>query len=127
MTTFRTGTGGAGACLVLALSACSEQPQKGPPTEQEIHAADSGVPSGTPGRHLYRCDDDRALIVDFKDQGLTVEFRRDARSAPTVLTAPMPGLQYVGDAESATFVAGNQIKIEAPDKRPIVCMKETRS
>ena len=127
MTPFGIRTGGAGACLVLALSACSEQPQKGPPTEQEIHAADSGVPSGTPGRHLYRCDDDRTLIVDFKDQGLTVEFRRDARTAPTVLTAPMQGFQYVGDAESATFVSGNQMKIEAPGKRPVLCMKENAS
>ena len=58
--------------------------------------------------------------------GLTVEFRRDAKAAPTVLTAPMQGLQYVGDAESATF-AGNQIKIEAPGKRPVLCMKENAS
>lgn len=106
MTPFRIKIAGAGACLLLALSACSEQPQKGPPTEQEIHAGDSGVASGAPGRHCYRCDDDQTLIVDYKDQGLTVEFRRDARAVPAVLTAPMQGLQYVGEAESATF-AGN--------------------
>lgn len=110
----------------LAVSACSEQPRKGPPTEEEIHAGDSGVASGTPGRHLYACDNDRTLIVDFKDQGLTVEFRTDARAAPTVLTAPVQGLQYVGDAESATF-AGNQIKIETPGKRPVLCTKENAS
>lgn len=126
MTPFRIGIFGTGASLVLALSACSEQPQKGPPTEQEIHAGDSGVSSVALGRHLYACDDGRALIVDFKDQGLTVEFRRDARAAPTVLTAPMQGLQYVGDAESATF-AGNQIKIEAPGRRPVLCTKENPS
>ncbi|PCD03774.1 hypothetical protein COC42_05365 [Sphingomonas spermidinifaciens] len=126
MTPCRIRIAGAGLALALALSACSEQAQKGPPTEQEIHAGDSGVPSGAPGRHLYRCDDDGTLIVDFKDQGLTVEFRRDAKAAPTVLTAPMQGLQYVGDAQSATF-AGNQIRIEAPGKRPVVCMKENAS
>jgi len=126
MTPFRFEIAGVGAGVVLALSACSEQPHKGPPTEQEIHAADSGVSSGAPGRHLYRCDDDRTLIVDFRDQGLTVEFRRDARAAPTVLTAPTQGVQYVGEAERATF-AGNQIKIEAPDRRPILCMKENPS
>jgi hypothetical protein len=38
----------------------------------------------------------------------------------------MQSLQYVGDAESATF-AGNQIKIEAPGKRPVRCMKENAS
>ncbi|MBB3588424.1 hypothetical protein [Sphingomonas sp. BK481] len=126
MTPFRIKIAGAGACLLLALSACSEQPQKGPPTEQEIHAGDSGVASGVPGRHLYRCDDDQTLIVDYKDQGLTVVFRRDARAVPAVLTAPMQGLQYVGEAESATF-AGNQIKIEAPGKRPVLCTKENAS
>jgi hypothetical protein len=126
MTLFRIGMAGIGVAAGLALSACSEQPQKGPPTEQEIHAADSGVRSGAPGRHLYRCDDDRTLIVDYKDRGLTVEFRRDPRAAPTVLTAPVQGLQYVGDAESATF-AGNQIKIEAPGRRPILCTKENAS
>lgn len=126
MTPCRIRIAGAGLALALALSACSEQPQKGPPTEQEIHAGDSGVPSGAPGRHLYRCDDDRTLVVDFKDQGLTVEFRRNAKAAPTVLTAPMQGLQYVGDAQSATF-AGNQIKIEALGKRPVLCMKENAS
>lgn len=114
---------GLGFSALLALSGCSEEPQKGPPTEQEIHAGDSGVSNGTPGRHLYACNDKRTLIVDFKDQGLTVEFRRDGRAVPTVLTAPLQGLQYVGDAESATF-AGNQIRIEAPGKRPVVCTKE---
>ena len=114
---------GLGFSALLALSGCSEEPQKGPPTEQEIHAGDSGVSNGTPGRHLYACNDTRPLIVDFKDQGLTVEFRRDGRAVPTVLTAPFQGLQYVGDAESATF-AGNQIRIGAPGKRPVVCTKE---
>ena len=111
---------------VLAVSSCSEQPRKGPPTEQEIHAGDSGVASGTPGRHLYACDDKRTLIVDFKDQGLTVEFRTDPGAAPTLLTAPAQGLQYVGNAESATF-AGNQIRIEAPNRLPVLCTKENAS
>lgn len=126
MTSMRTGIASAGLGAILALSACSDQPQKGPPTEQEIHAGDNGVSKGATGRHRYRCDDDRTLIVDFKNQGLTVEFRRDARATPTVLTAPMQGARYVGDAESATF-ADNQIKIEAPGKRPVVCMKENAS
>jgi len=107
---------------MLALSACSEQPPKVPPTEQETHARDSAVTSGTPGRHLYRCDNDRSLLVDFRDQGLTVEIRSDANAPAAVLTAPMQGLQYVGDTETATF-SGNQIKIEAPDKRPVLCRK----
>lgn len=114
----------AGIALVLALSGCSEQPRKAKPTEQEIHAGDSGDASGIPGRHPYRCDDDRPLLVDFKNEGLTLELRREGNAVPVVLTAPAPGLQYAGDTMSATF-AGNDIKIEEADKRPVLCRKDT--
>ncbi len=110
--------------VVLATSGCSEEPEKMPPTEQEIHAGDSGNGSGAPARHPYRCDNDRSLFIDFKSDGLTLELRRDARAAPIVLTAPAPGLQYVGDTVSATF-AGSEIKIEEADKRPVLCRKAT--
>ncbi len=122
MTPLRIGI--ASISAVLALSGCTEQPRKAPPTEQEIHASDSGDGSGTPGRHPYRCDDNRPLLVDFKNEGLALELRRDANAAPIVLTAPAPGLQYVGDTMSATF-SGNDIKIEEADKRPVLCRKAT--
>ena len=122
MTPFRVGL--AGICVVPASSACSEQPRKAPPTEQEIHAGDSGDASGIPGRHRYRCDGDRPLLVDFKNEGLTLELRRDGNAATVVLTAAEAGLQYVGDTMSATF-AGNEIKIEEADKRPVLCRKDT--
>lgn len=109
---------------MLALAACSEQPRKAAPTEQEIHAGDSGDRSGTPGRHPYRCDDNRPLLVDFKNEGLTIELRRDESAASIVLTAPAAGLQYVGDTMSATF-AGNEIKIEEAGKPPVLCRKAT--
>lgn len=113
-------------CLgaLLASAGCSEQAREMPPTEQEIHAMDSGDASGTPGRHPYRCDANRPLLVDFKDEGLTIELRRGASAAPVVLTAPAQGLQYVGNAISATFTA-NEIKIEEAGKRPVLCRKET--
>lgn len=113
------------ACgAALPLAACSEQPRKAPPTEQEIHANDRGDASGTPGRHPYRCSDDRTLLIDFKDAGLTLVLRSDPTAVPTVLTAPSQGLQYVGDRVSATF-SGSDIKIEEADKRPILCRKAT--
>ncbi len=122
MTPFRMGI--AGICVVLTLSGCSEQPRKAPPTEQEIHAGDSGDASGIAGRHPYRCDDDRPLLVDFKNEGLTLELRRDGNAAPVVLTAPAAGLQYVGDTMSAMF-SGNELKIEEADKPPVLCRKDT--
>ncbi|WP_179563595.1 hypothetical protein [Novosphingobium sp.] len=122
MTPMRIGI--ASMSVALALSGCSEQPRKAPPTEQEIHAGDSGDASGIPGRHPYRCDDDRPLLVDFKNEGLTLELRRDGDAAPVVLTAPAAGLQYVGDTMSAMF-SGNELKIEEGDKPPVLCRKDT--
>jgi len=116
--------GFAGIALVLASSGCSEQPRKAKPAEQEIHAGDSGDASGIAGRHPYRCDDDRPLLVDFKNEGLTLELRRDGNAAPVVLTAPAAGLQYVGDTMSAMF-SGNELKIEEGDKPPVLCRKDT--
>lgn len=113
-----------GIALVLASSGCSEQPRKAKPTEQEIHAGDRGDGSGIRGRHPYRCDDDRLLLVDFKNEGLTLELRRDAKAAPVVLTAPAAGLQYVGDTMSAMF-SGNRLKIEEGDNPPVLCRKDT--
>ncbi len=125
MISLQTRAASMGLGAVLTLAACSEQPRKGPPTEQEIHANDSAVAGGMPGRHPYRCDDKQTLLVDFKDEGLTVELRREAQAAPVVLTAPTQGLQYVGETASATF-SGSQIKIEEAGKRSLVCRKETR-
>ena len=124
MTPLRIGI--VGTCVLLTLSGCFEQPRKAPPTEQEIHAGDSGDASGARGRHPYRCDDNRPVLVDFKNEGLALELRRDANAAPIVLTASAPGLQFVGDTMSATF-SGNEIKIKETDKRPVLCRKATSS
>ena len=112
------------AAAPMALAACSEQPTTKAPTEQEIHANDSADASGTPGRHPYECDDKRTLLIDFKNEGLTLEIRRNADAAPIVLTAPAQGLQYVGDTASATF-RGNEIRIEEANEPTIVCTKAT--
>ncbi len=122
MTRIWIGILGIGA--LLASSSCSEPPRNGPPTEEEIHAVDSGVARGTPGRHPYRCDDNRTLLVDFKNEGLTLELRRDESATPVALTAPSSGLQYVGDTISATFL-GNEIKLERVGERSILCRKAT--
>src|SRR3546814_14180847 len=73
---------------------------------------------------LFRSD--RPLLVDFKNEGLTLELRRDGNVTPVVLTAPAAGLQYVGDTMSAMF-SGNELKIEEGDKPPVLCRKDRKS
>lgn len=116
MMTYRIGIVGIGA--LIASGGCSEQPRTAVPTEQEIHMG------GASGRHPYRCDDGRALLVDFRNEGLTIEIRRDRITAPIVMTAPAQGLRYVGDTMSAIF-AGDEMKIEEAGERPVRCQKST--
>ena len=107
-----------------ALIGCGERRDPGPPTEQEIHAGDSGDGSGVQGRHPYRCNDGTRLLVDFKDQGLQLILRTSANAQPIELTAPMQGLQYVGDRITATF-SGSDLIVQRGDDRPLSCVRET--
>lgn len=94
-----------GLVAVIA-SGCSSEPEPGAPTEQELHADERAAPGGVKGRHVFRCDDGERLLVDFKDDGLTIEVRDDESAPALALTAPAQGLQYQGDTGTATFVAG---------------------
>lgn len=109
---------------VLALPACSsEQPQRAP-TEQEIHADDFGT-GGVRGRHVFVCDDGSRLLVDYKEQGLTLEIREPEGRRPLLLTAPAQGLQYQGDAGTVTIMTGG-LRFE-PIKGPArTCKRQTR-
>lgn len=106
----------------LSLAGCSAQPRKAPPSEEEMHAADRGS-DRTPVSHLYHCDDGRDRLVDFKDDGLTIELRRDAQATPVVLHASTQGRPYIGKSIAATF-GGNELKIEATGGPLLRCTKE---
>lgn len=110
--------------MCLAVTACSGGEPSQPPMEQQVHANDSGVASGEPGRHVFRCADGTPLFVDFKDGGLRLELRRAADSTPTALTAPAPGLQYVGERIGATF-KDSQLTITAGDRPALTCVRAT--
>jgi len=109
----------------LSLAGCSAQPQKNPPSEEELHAGDGGG-NRTPVRHLYHCNDGRERLVDFKNDGLTIEVRRDAQAPPLVLTAPTQGRPYVGKLMRATF-GGSELRIETPTEALLICTKETKA
>ena len=108
------------AVAVLVAGCAEEKPPA--PTEQEIHARDFETASRVRGRHLYACDDGKPLFVDFKDEGLMLELRREERGAARVLTAPSQGLQYMGDGGSAVM-KGNELRLEDAQGRVRLCRK----
>ncbi|MBI0477092.1 hypothetical protein D9601_17225 [Sphingomonas sp. MA1305] len=110
---------------VAALSACSEKTPAPPPTDQEIHSADSGVPSGRLGRHVYRCDDGSTLLVDFADKGLQLDLRVGEGGRPKRFTAPLQGLQYVGDA-GGVVLRGTQLETDGPELGKRICRRQGR-
>ena len=70
--------------LVVGLAACSERKPPAPPTEQQIHSSDSAVATGEMGRHRYRCSDGEPLFVDYKDNGLQIDYKATT-DKPTVI------------------------------------------
>jgi hypothetical protein len=107
---------------ISVLAGCAEERKAHAPTEQEIHARDFETASGVRGRHLYACNDGEHLYIDFKDEGLSIELRRQEQESAQTLSAPAQGLQYVGDNASVT-ITGNEVKIMEGQDRVRVCRK----
>lgn len=107
------------------VAGCSSEPETRAPTEQELHADDRAAPGGVKGRHVFRCDDGGRLLVDYKDQGLTIEVRDDENAAPLALTAPAQGLQYQGETGAATFLKG-KLYLRSSKGEERLCTRRTR-
>lgn len=107
----------------VVLTGCSKPAPSDPPTQQEVHSADSGVSSGQLGRHRYRCDDGSRLLIDYKDDGLRLDLRDGNDASPRILSAPTQRLQYVGDGITATF-SGTQLTIVEGTSRTRTCVQE---
>ena len=58
------------------------------------------------GRHIYACDDDTQITVDFLADGLSIELRSSTGGRPARLSAPGQGLRYVGDKITADATGG---------------------
>lgn len=104
------------------LAGCSAEQPRRAPTEQEVHAADRPALGGIPGRHEFACRDGHALLVDFKDQGNMLELREQPTGVPLVLTAPVQGLQYVGERATVTFDAG-ELRLQQAGQAERVCKR----
>jgi hypothetical protein len=97
-----------GVAIVL-LSAGSKEQEPRPLTEQEIHSMDTPLRPGEVGRHPYKCADGSRILVDFKNSGLTLEYRARKADRPVVLTAPSQGLQFFGEHTTAIIRERNLI------------------
>ncbi len=113
------------ASAAVGLSACSQEQPPRPPTEQEVHSADQPDGSRVKGRHAFACQDGATLLVDFKDQGSMLEVRERADAAPLILTAPIPGLQYVTEGATAT-VSNGELRLQRTKSPEQICMRATR-
>lgn len=109
---------------LLAIAGCSGNQSAPAPTEQELHSRDWAF-GGVKGRHLFRCNDGNNLIVDYKDQGLTLEIRRAESDQPLMLTAPSQGLQYQGEAGTASMVAEG-IEFQPIEGAELLCKRRTK-
>lgn len=108
---------------ISVLTGCAEEKKPRLLTEEEIHSKDFETPSGVRGRHLYGCEDGQSLFVDFRNEGLSIELRREEKDEPRILSAPSQGLQYVGENEGATMT-GNELRIVDAQGRTRVCRKQ---
>lgn len=91
------------AAALLSAAGCSGQAPSSNPHDEDHFA---GTNSQVIGRHIYECDDDSKITVDFLADGLTIEMRSAAGGKPARLSAPGQGLQYIGDRITADATGG---------------------
>ncbi|RVT93101.1 hypothetical protein [Sphingomonas crocodyli] len=110
------------AAMTPALGGCSKPKDPPPPSEAQVHSIDSGMESGEIGWHPYRCSDGKPLLVEFKDNGLQISLRGPKMANSITLSAPAQGLQYVGDASTATL-AGAKLILAGAGVGDRTCMR----
>lgn len=76
------------ALFAVAASGCSSQAPSANPHEGD-HLA--GLNAHIIGRHIYACDDDAQITVDFLADGLSIELRSSTGGRPEWLSAPGRG------------------------------------
>ncbi len=91
------------ALFAVAASGCSSQAPSANP-----HAGDhlAGPNAQIIGRHIYACDDDARITVNFLADGLSIELRSSTGGRPVRLSAPGQGLRYIGDKITADATGG---------------------
>lgn len=110
--------------LASVTSACSEQPKHRAPTEEQIHAEAVSMRARHVGTHRFQCDDGTLLLVDFRNDGMTLEIRNAPKSAPLMLTASRQGAPYIGRGAKAMMKERDLELIQAGGARR-VCIRQS--
>lgn len=89
--------------LTLALTGCSSPAPSANPHDGDHLARPNPQ---IIGRHIYICDDDAQITVDFLADGLTIELHSSGGGKAARLTAPGQGLRYIGNRITANATGG---------------------
>lgn len=104
-------------CLVLvALPACSNKGNGIPPDNASAPVSTPSLPPSISASHTYRCNDNSLAFIDFMSDRTTLDLRGSKEAPPARMTAPAPGLPFVGD-ETTAIVNGKTIVLQQY-KRP---------
>ncbi|WP_235537472.1 hypothetical protein [Sphingomonas sp. Root1294] len=107
----------AGLILFLGLTACSGSAE--PAGDDRNHTTSENA--NVIGRHVYHCDPGGLWIVDFLQDGLSVDLAANGEK-PVRLTAPAQGLTYVGEHINAR-VSGRDMHVQRSDRPPLKCRR----
>lgn len=78
------------------------------------------------GEHIYLCNEDTQVDVDFLADGLAINLRFLPDGLPISLSAPATGLTYVGDNINLN-IRQNEINITRPNAASLSCRRIKRA
>jgi hypothetical protein len=121
----KTFLAAASAASLLALAACSDEPemvglnQYDPQAQALANAAPVQLPPSIIASRTYRCTDNSLIYVDFYNND-TAQIRTSQDGMPTILTAADGNPPYTAEGFSVSANADN-VRITAPGKNNISC------
>lgn len=104
--------------------ACTEQPKHRAPTEEQIHADAVSIRAHRVGMHRFKCEDGTLLLVDFRNDGMSLEIRYAPTLPPMVLTAPRQGAVYIGRGAKARMKE-RELELWQPDGSTRTCVRQS--
>ena len=113
----------AASAALLALSACSSEPETINDFDSQSAALQNAAPVELPpaitASRTYRCSDNSLVYVDFYNNN-TAALRNRQEDAPTMLTAEGGNPPFVAPGHSVSGT-GENVRITAPGKNNLAC------